>query len=105
AGSVRAHTRPGYPAGCLGGQGALAVGETGQVAHGILAGWCVQSQVRMCDRRAVAEGGLPADGDPELIARYVMTIANGMAVQAAGGAAGEDLQRVADAALRNWPPS
>ncbi|WP_411978393.1 TetR family transcriptional regulator [Streptomyces scopuliridis] len=34
-----------------------------------------------------------------------MTIANGMAVQAAGGAAGEDLHRVADAALRNWTPS
>jgi hypothetical protein len=28
-----------------------------------------------------------------------------MTVQAVGGAAREDLQRVADAALRNWPPS
>jgi hypothetical protein len=34
-----------------------------------------------------------------------MMIANGMAVQATGGAAPEDLQRVADAALRNWPPT
>ncbi|KAK1176879.1 hypothetical protein B7755_000900 [Streptomyces sp. NBS 14/10] len=76
-----------------------------QVARDILAEWCVQSQVHMRDRRPVAEGDLPADTDPELIARYAMTIANGMAVQAVGGAAGEDLQRAADAALRNWPPS
>ncbi|MEV5872484.1 hypothetical protein AB0L79_38435 [Streptomyces tendae] len=60
-----------------------------------------QSQVHLRDecQRAVAEGDLPADADPELIARYVMTVAKGMAVQAAGGAAGEDLQRVAGAAL------
>jgi hypothetical protein len=34
-----------------------------------------------------------------------MTIANGVAVRAAGGASCEDLQQVADAALRNWPPA
>ncbi|MEU5032504.1 hypothetical protein [Streptomyces milbemycinicus] len=78
-----------------------------QVARDTLAEWRAQSQVHLRDRfqRAVAEGDLPADADPELTARYVMTIANDMAVQAAGGAASEDLQRVADAALRNWPPS
>ncbi|SFP24935.1 DNA-binding transcriptional regulator, AcrR family [Actinomadura madurae] len=107
AGSVRANTRPGCPTGCLGVQGALAVGETGQVARDILTEWRAQGQVHLRDRfqRAVAEGDLPADADPEQIARYVMTIANGIAVQAAGGAACEDLQRVADAALRNWPPA
>ena len=47
---------------------------------------------------------LPADATPEMIARYLMTIANGLAVQASGGVTREDLQRVADAALRNWPP-
>ena len=107
AGAVRANTRPGCPTGCLGVQGALAVGETGQVARDILTEWRAQGQRHLRDRfqRAVAEGDLGADAEPELIARYVMTIANGIAVQAAGGAAGEDLQRVADAALRNWPPS
>jgi len=107
AGGIRANTRPGYPAGCLGVQGALAVGETGQAARDTLAEWRAQGQVYLRERfqRAVEEGDLPAGADPELIARYVMTIANGMAVQAAGGAACEDLQRVADAALRNWPPT
>ncbi|WP_330274695.1 TetR/AcrR family transcriptional regulator [Lentzea sp. NBC_00516] len=107
AGSVRANTRPGCPAGCLGVQGALAVGETGRVARDILTEWRNGGQGLLRDRfeRAVEEGDLPAGADPDLIARYVMTIGNGMAVQAAGGAAREDLQRVADAALRNWPPA
>jgi AcrR family transcriptional regulator len=107
AGSVRANTRPGCPAGCLGVQGALAVGETGRVARDILTEWRNGGQGLLRGRfeRAVEEGDLPADADPDLIARYVMTIGNGMAVQAAGGASREDLQRVADAALRNWPPA
>lgn len=106
AGSVRSSTRPGGPAGCLGVQGALAVGATGQVAHDTLAAWRARGQAHLRDRfgRAVEEGDLPAGTDPELVARYVMTIANGMAVQAAGGATGEELQAVADLALRNWPP-
>ncbi|KXK59626.1 TetR family transcriptional regulator [Micromonospora rosaria] len=106
-GSVQANTRPGCPAGCLGVQGALVVGETGQAARDTLAAWRARGQMHLRDRfhRAVEEGDLPADADPDLIARFVMTIANGMAVQAAGGATREDLQRVADAALRHWPPA
>ncbi|GID28862.1 TetR/AcrR family transcriptional regulator [Paractinoplanes brasiliensis] len=105
-GSIRANTMPGYPAGCLGVQGALAVGETGQVAHDILTEWRAVGQMHLRDRfrRAVREGDLPADADPDLIARYLMTIANGLAVQASAGAGRQDLERVAGAALRNWPP-
>lgn len=106
-GSVRANTRPGFPAGCLGVQGALAVGATGQVAHDTLAAWRALGQEHLRERfqRAVDEGDLPADAEPELLARYLMTIANGLAVQAAGGATREDLRRVAEVALRNWPPA
>jgi hypothetical protein len=32
-----------------------------------------------------------------------MTVANGIAVQAVSGTSRDDLQDVADAALRNWP--
>ncbi|MBB4688229.1 TetR/AcrR family transcriptional regulator [Amycolatopsis jiangsuensis] len=106
-GAVRANTRPGRPAGCLGVQGGLAAGESGRVARDTLVEWRAmgQAQLRERFRRAVEEGDLPAGADPELIARYLMTLAHGLAVQAASGAACEDLQRVADAALRNWPPS
>nr|WP_208637003.1 TetR family transcriptional regulator [Streptomyces swartbergensis] len=34
-----------------------------------------------------------------------MTVADGIAVQAAGGATREDLPRVAEMALRSWPPA
>ncbi len=106
-GSVRANTRPGFPAGCLGVQGALAVGATGQVARDTLAAWRALGLTYLRERfqRAVDDGDLPADADPELIARYLMTLANGLAVQAAGGAARDELVRVAGAALRNWPPA
>lgn len=105
-GSVRATTSPGCPAGCLGVQGSLAAGDAGRVAQGTLTAWRDDGRARLRDRfrRAVDEGDLPPDADPELLARYLMTVANGIAVQAAGGATRPELQRVADAALRNWPP-
>ncbi|MEV4454109.1 TetR/AcrR family transcriptional regulator, partial [Streptomyces mirabilis] len=56
-------------------------------------------------RQAVDEGDLPPDADPELLARYLMTVANGIAVQAAGGTTRDELQQVADMALRSWPPA
>ncbi|GHH91196.1 TetR/AcrR family transcriptional regulator [Streptomyces capillispiralis] len=105
-GSVRATTSPGCPAGCLGVQGSLAAGDAGRVAQDTLTAWRDDGRARLRDRfrRAVDEGDLPPDADPELLARYLMTVANGIAVQAAGGATRPELQRVADAALRNWPP-
>ncbi|GAA3158228.1 MULTISPECIES: TetR/AcrR family transcriptional regulator [Nonomuraea] len=107
AGAARSGTMPGLPAGCMGVQGALAAGGTGRTARDILAEWRAHGQTLLRDRfrQAVQTGDLPGSSDPEKIARYVMTIANGIAVQAAGGAACEDLQQVADAALRNWPPA
>jgi AcrR family transcriptional regulator len=107
AGSVAASTRPGCPAGCLGVQGSLAAGEAGRTARDTLTAWRDEGRAHLHDRfrRAVDEGDLPADADPALLARYVMTVANGIAVQAAGGAGGDELRQVADVALRNWPPA
>jgi AcrR family transcriptional regulator len=107
AGSVGASTRPGCPSGCLGVQGSLAAGEAGRTARDTLAAWRDQGRRHLNDRfrRAVDEGDLPPDADPGLLARYVMTVANGIAVQAAGGAGREELEQVAEVALRNWPPA
>ncbi|MEU1934506.1 TetR/AcrR family transcriptional regulator [Streptomyces coeruleorubidus] len=106
-GSVRATTRPGCPAGCLGVQGSLAAGAQGSHARDALAAWRNEHTSLLRDRfrRAVDEGDLPAGTDPELLARYLMTVANGIAVQAAGGATRDALQQVADMALRGWPPA
>ncbi len=104
-GAVRANTRPGCPAGCLGVTGSLAAGDTARSVRDTLADWRNGGTFRLRERfrRAVDEGDLPAEADPGVLARYLMTVANGIAVQAAGGATGDDLQQVADMALRTWP--
>ncbi len=104
-GSIEATTHPDRPAGCLGVQGSLAAGAPGRVARDTLIAWRDQGQARLRDRfeQAVDEGDLPPDADPGLLARYVMTMANGIAVQAAGGADPDKLQQVVEVALRNWP--
>lgn len=106
AGAARASTQPEWPDGCMTIRAALAVGETGRAARDALAEWRAEGLdcLRQRFRDAVESGDLPADADPDLIARYVLTIANGMTVQAMGGATREDLLRVAHAALRDWPP-
>ncbi|MEU7261421.1 TetR/AcrR family transcriptional regulator [Streptomyces rimosus] len=106
-GSVRTTTRPGCPAGCFGVQASLAAGDTARTARDALAAWRNEGTDQLRDRfrRAVDEGDLPPDSDPGVLARYVMTVANGLAVQAASGITREELQQVADAALRNWPPA
>lgn len=105
AGAARATTQPDSPAGCLGVQGALAVGDASSKAREVLTEWRTNGQTLLADRfrEAVTEGDLPVEADPDLIARYVMTTGNGIAVQAATGATCEQLQAVADLALRHWP--
>ncbi|MGB3485074.1 MAG: hypothetical protein WBB07_22990 [Mycobacterium sp.] len=44
------------------------------------------------------------DCDAALLARFVVTMSNGIAVQAAGGVSRGELMRLAVGALRNWPP-
>ncbi|MFE5119548.1 TetR/AcrR family transcriptional regulator [Streptomyces sp. NPDC056669] len=104
-GSVRATTRPDCPTGCLGVQGSLAAGDPGRPARDALIAWRDEAISQLRDRfqRAVDEGDLPPDTDPGLLARYLMTVANGIAVQAVGGATRDDLRQVADMALRTWP--
>ena len=105
-GAVRAGTQPGRPAGCLGVRAALAVGVTGQAVQAVLTDWRAESQDNLRERfqRAIEEGDLPAGADADLIARYLTTVADGVSVQATGGASPEDLHRVVDAALLHWPP-
>jgi hypothetical protein len=54
-------------------------------------------------RRAVTEGDLSADVDPADLARYVHTVSDGIAVQAAGGTSRAALRRTAALALRGLP--
>jgi len=94
-----------HPSGCLMVQGALVCGEAAdcirrELVSRRLAG---EAAVRRRFKRAKAEADLPADSNPADLARYVVTISHGMAVQAASGASREELQRVVRTAMRAWP--
>lgn len=104
-GGVQTTTPPGGPAGCLSVQGALATSDAGRPARDVLVAWRSDATLQLEERfrRAVEEGDLPSDADPGGLARYVMTVASGIAVQAANGLGREQLQQVADMALRSWP--
>jgi AcrR family transcriptional regulator len=106
-GAVRTSTQPDRPSGCLGVQGSLAAGELGQPAREALAAWRNDARVHVQERfeRAVEEGDLPPGTDAARLARYVMTVSFGIAVQAASGASRDELQEVADTALGTWPPA
>lgn len=101
---MRTTTRPAHPHGCLGVQGALSTSDSGQGVRDLLVAWRANgcSCIRERFQRAVDDGDLPPQTDPGLLARYVTTFAHGVAVQAASGIGRDELQELADAALRNW---
>lgn len=53
--------------------------------------------------RARKEGDLPKSADPAALARYIMTVANGMFMQATAGATEKELREVARLAVLAWP--
>ena len=104
-GAARMAGDPRFPSGCLMVQGALAVGNAAGSVRKEAAGRRAGSEVALRRRlqRAKREGDLPQDADPAELARYVMTVLQGMAVQGADGASPDQLRRVAQVALRAWP--
>ena len=55
--------------------------------------------------RARAEGDLPADANPAALAKFVVTVQHGLAVQLAGGVDREELRAAVEIALKAWPSS
>jgi hypothetical protein len=53
--------------------------------------------------RAGRKADLPTGTDCATLARYIATVLNGPAIQAASGATEEELRRVAAVAMRAWP--
>ena len=96
---------PCHPKGCLAVHGALASGEESDCIRKELETRRAASQNAIRERlkRAKREGDLPADADPAVLARYLATIIEGMAVQAASGVSRKELERVAATALRAFP--
>ncbi|GAA2583960.1 TetR/AcrR family transcriptional regulator [Actinomadura fulvescens] len=94
------------PGGCMIVQGALATGEHGTSVREVLNAHrrSGHAAIRTRFERAQTEGDLPADADPDALARLVWTAASGFSVQATSGATAEELHKVVDLILAAWPP-
>jgi len=95
------------PRGCLFVRGPMACSEAADKIGRDLVARRATGEERLRERleRARIAGEVPPEFDPADYARYIMTVLEGMSVQAAGGASRADLHKVADLTLRSWPAS
>jgi AcrR family transcriptional regulator len=93
------------PGGCLLVQGALSCSDEATPIKRELARRRATGEAMLGERfeRAKSDGDLPAGVDSVDLARYVMTVMEGMAIQAASGTTRDALYRVVDATLRSFP--
>ena len=91
--------------GCLIVSGALACGEDAEPVRRELAQLreAIVKKLRERFRRAVREGDLPKETHCATLARYVVTLLQGLAVQSASGATERELRQVSGMAIRAWP--
>lgn len=104
-GAVDLTAGPETPRGCLNVRCAQACGPEGEAARREAAARRKNAEVQLTRRlrRAVGEGDLPPGADPTDLARYVLTVCDGIAVQAASGTSRAALRRIAGLALRGLP--
>jgi AcrR family transcriptional regulator len=104
-GVVNLLTDPRTPVTCMWVHGALSHGGDGSLGGEFAAQRAAGlAELRARFKRAIAEGGLPRDADPDILARYVQTVNFGLTVQASTGATRKELLRVVDVVLKAWPP-
>jgi AcrR family transcriptional regulator len=93
------------PRGCLMVRGALACSEAANKIRDELVARRATGEAMLRERfeRAISEGEMSTKLDPADYARFIMTVLEGISVQAAGGTSREDLRKVAEMTLRSWP--
>ncbi len=104
-GSLELQTREDGARGCLGINGALACSESGEPVRLELVRRRKASESALRNRleRARQEGDLPQSADCATLAIYIMTVSQGMAVQAKAGASKEELNAIVRHTLSTWP--
>jgi AcrR family transcriptional regulator len=104
-GNIKAVTAPGRPPGCFSIQSGLSCGPDNAEVSTALARARKGGELAMRDRLrcAIQEGDLAPENDPDKLARYIMTVSEGLSVHAAAGATREELAEVVDIALRAFP--
>jgi AcrR family transcriptional regulator len=104
-GAVAVATDAANPRGCLWVQGALVASTEGEpIRREMIAlrdGGTAQVHERF--ERARRESDLPADTDVQALTLFLVSVMNGIAVQASSGRSREALNSAVDLALRAWP--
>jgi hypothetical protein len=104
-GCADVYSNPSNPRGCLIMNCSLPGSETAVQVRQELASERKARRAKLKRRfqEAIASGDLPRDSDPEELARYVMGIGWGLAVEAQSGASKRDLYRIVARAMLAWP--
>ena len=104
-GAAALATDPAGPGGCLWVQAALVSSAEAATIRdemaALRAGGSVQIQARL--ERASRDGDLPSHADPATLTGFIVSLMNGMAVQASNGLDRAALNRVIDLAMTAWP--
>jgi AcrR family transcriptional regulator len=92
-----------HPPGCLIVQSSQGCGDDAIPAMAARLRAAKEQALRERFERARKEGDLPKSADAAALARFIMTVANGMFMQATAGATEKELREVARLALLAWP--
>jgi len=100
-------TDPNDPPGCLLLQSGLTCGDAASDIPEELARHRNATELTLRERFecAKSEGDLPPDASPAALARYLVTVSNGICVQASSGAGRKELRQIAKMALAALPAS
>src|ERR1700722_6789678 len=106
-GAAEFHANPANPPGCLMVQGALVGSDSAGSARLETRDRRNRLREAIQERleRALREDDLPQGADPASLARYLVVVMRGMAVEAAGGAGATEVNEIVDVALTAWPAS
>ena len=93
------------PRGCLNVISSVACGAEADSIRAEVIARRASSEAAMYQRfeRAHVEGDLPAEVEPTALARYLLAVMQGMAVQAGSGVSREKLEQLVETTLSLWP--
>ncbi|MFL9886448.1 TetR/AcrR family transcriptional regulator [Paraburkholderia agricolaris] len=103
--SARVFSRPDKPPGCLVVLSALHPAEHSDTVRQTLIEMRSRSVADLMQRlqQGIAAGEISPEVDLAAIARYYVTVQQGMSIQARDGASRRELEMIAQAALASWP--
>jgi AcrR family transcriptional regulator len=95
------------PGGCLGINAAMGCSDAAEAIQKTIIERRHVGQKALARRfeRARREGDLPPDSNADDLARFLLTVSQGTAIQASSGAARDEIYRLIEIAMKSWPGS